>query len=445
MIWTVCNSQLRLNCLNLRLPLILMVAMAFSAVTTIMSCNHFGERLRGSDTVRAQHKLSPLYLHGDRLPNPLSVFCTGVSLKTPVSVRTPKMPYYGMETNVVEHPTDNILFAQVQYPDVSFTLAIVIGLGAMIFAYDSICGEKERGILKLAFSNNIPRHKFLLGKFMAGVLGLSAIVLVVWLLAVLLVTRESFVQIRASDFGLLTLACLTSLLYVFVLMAVAILISSLASSSRMALVCCVSFWLISCLLVPPFGPVVAKMVRRIPVYQQFVLSKHTLLKRETEEPIKAYKKKKVETQDQAAVLLMETLNKVGVKWSKLNEKLITEYQQRVAQQAELSRLICSVSPPITFQFALSELCGTSIAAQRDFVQQTQDWARAYAANIWEEYGSNAKTYFKVFELQVNQPDIKPFPIRSRLKHWFGYVAYMLILAIFCFAVTFVRFVRYDVR
>ena len=342
MIWTICKNQLRLNCLNLRLPLMLLGSIAFAVVTTVISCNHFRERVAEYDAVRAHHKVNPSYLHSDRPPNPLSIFCTGVSLKTPTSIRKPKTPYYGMETNAVEHPTDNILFAQMQYPDIGFVLAVIIGLGVMLVAYDSISGEKERGTLKLAFSNDIPRYKFLLGKFLAGVLGTSSIVLVVWLLSILLVTREPFIQFKASDFGLLALAIFSSFIYASVLLVIAMFISSLASSSRIALVSCVSFWLISCLLIPPLGPMTAKAIRKTPIYQQFVLSKHMLLKQETEEPIKAYKKIKIEDRKQVPVLLLESVNKVGVKWSKLNEKLIVDYQQKVADQEDLSRYICPI-------------------------------------------------------------------------------------------------------
>jgi len=350
-----------------------------------------------------------------------------------------------METEVIEHPTDNILFVQMQYPDVGFVLAIVIGLGVVVFAYDSICGEKERGTLKLVFSNNVPRYKLLLGKFLAGTLGLSAIVLVVWFLAILITMRESFVQFSAGDFGLLTLALLSSVVYVFLLLAITMFISSLASSSRIAIVSCVSFWLISCLLAPPFGPMVAKMIRRIPLHQEFVLSKHSLLSQETKEAIKTYKERRTENNTQVGELLLETINKVGVKWSELNEKSIVEYQSKVAQQEDLSRLISSVSPPLAFQLALSELCGTSITSQRYFEGQAKDWARAYAANIWEQHRHSFESALQVFTLEANQPDIKPFPIKSRLRHWLCYFTYMLILGILCFAVTFIRFVHYDVR
>lgn len=41
--------------------------------------------------------------------------------------------------------------------------------------------------------------------------------------------------------------------------------------------------------------------------------------------------------------------------------------------------------------------------------------------------------------------IKNLSAKRRLKNCLGYLAYMVILTMFCFAVTFIRFVRYDVR
>ncbi len=445
MIWTTCKTELRLRYLDLRLPLILIVAAVFCTVTTLISCNHFEERVREYDAVRAQHRTMPSYLYGDASPNPLSIFCTGVSLKAPTSMRRPKMPYYGMETNVVEHPADNIIFAQVQYPDVAFVVASVVGLGALVFAYDSISGEKEKGTLKLAFSNRLTRYEFLLGKFLAGASGLSAVVLVVWLVSILLVTTESSVPLTRSDLGLLALAGLVSLLYILVVLAVTMLISSLVSSSRMALVCSVSFWLGACLLIPPLGPIAAKMIRKVPVYQRFVLSKHTLLKEETRGPIEACKKIKVESPDQAVEVLVRTINEVGTKWSKRNEELIADYQRRVVRQEDLSRHLCSVSPALMLQFALSEICGTSIHAQRDFVGQTEAWTRAFATNLWEKYGGSAETAFSLFGVQADQPEIRLFPVGNRLRHCLEYVVYLLISAALCLGATFVRLVCYDLR
>ena len=260
---------------------------------------------------------------------------------------------------------------------------------------------------------------------------------------ILLVTKASSVPLTRRDLGLLALAGLMSLLYILVLPAVTMLISSLVSSSRTALVCSVSFWLGACLLIPPLGPMAAKMIRRVPVYQRFVLSKHALLKQETEGPIEACKKMRVEEWDQAREVLLETINTVGVKWSERNEERIADYQRQVARQEDLSRHICSVSPALMLQFALSEICGTSIHAQRDFVGQTEAWTRAFAANLWEKYGDSTETAFSIFDMQADQPEIRLFPVRNRLERCLEYVVYMLILAALCLVGTFVRLVCYD--
>ena len=452
MIWTICKKELRFNFLNLRIPLILIVSMAFAAVSTVISCKHFEQRLKDYQTRYTYHKnIVDFALYADRSPNPLSIFCSGVFFKSPVSVESIKIPYFGSETKVTEHPTDNILFDQIQHPDMYLVIAIVTGLGAILFGFDSICGEKQRGTLKLALSNDVPRYKHLVGKYLAGALGLSAIVLVVWLVSLTIVTQNPSIQLKANDFALLGLMCVTSFVYVILILMVAILISSMSHSAWGALVVSVTFWIVSCLFVPPVGPMAAKMISKTPLYQQLVLSKHSLLKQESQKALKKNdeKVKHIENAIQHHEIAWESIKTDSDRWSKLNEKLISDYQRKVAGQADLSRLICSVSPPLVFQFALSELCGTSIASQRYFEEQSKDWASAYTTNIvkkyWDATADSFQQAYQEIISPVSQPVVKQFSIAERLSHSLGHLAYMVILAIVCFSVTFVRFVRYDVR
>src|SRR5207247_2348188 len=42
--------------------------------------------------------------------------------------------------------------------------SIVLSLFAILFAYDAVSGEKERGTLRLTFASAVPRDSYILGK-----------------------------------------------------------------------------------------------------------------------------------------------------------------------------------------------------------------------------------------------------------------------------------------
>ncbi|MCK4263950.1 MAG: ABC transporter permease subunit, partial [Candidatus Aminicenantes bacterium] len=64
------------------------------------------------------------------------------------------------------------IFAIFGALDLIFIVKIVLSLFAILFTYDAIVGEKERGTLKLALSNRIPRDRLILGKAIGGFISL---------------------------------------------------------------------------------------------------------------------------------------------------------------------------------------------------------------------------------------------------------------------------------
>ena len=66
--------------------------------------------------------------------------------------------------------------------DLSFIVAVIMSLLAMLFTYNSIAGEKEKRTLSQIMANAVPRNTVILAKMTAG----SLLVGVVFLLGILL-------------------------------------------------------------------------------------------------------------------------------------------------------------------------------------------------------------------------------------------------------------------
>ena len=60
--------------------------------------------------------------------------------------------------------SSNPIFAVFGALDLTFIVKIVLSLFAILFTYDAIVGEKEKGTLKLSLSNKIPKDRLILGK-----------------------------------------------------------------------------------------------------------------------------------------------------------------------------------------------------------------------------------------------------------------------------------------
>ena len=55
--------------------------------------------------------------------------------------------------------------------DLEFIVLIVLSLFAILFTYDAISGEKERGTLRLSFAGPVARHTYMTGKLLGSFLG----------------------------------------------------------------------------------------------------------------------------------------------------------------------------------------------------------------------------------------------------------------------------------
>ncbi len=106
--------------------------------------------------------------HGRR-PGRLSMFALGLERKLPTQVNV----WLNGARKINEGPYRNPLFALFATPDFVYIVNIVISLLAVLFVFDTVCGEKERGTLKLLLANSVPRDLVLMGKWIGGFASLA--------------------------------------------------------------------------------------------------------------------------------------------------------------------------------------------------------------------------------------------------------------------------------
>jgi len=86
-------------------------------------------------------------------PQPLATLVCGVSNDIG---RTTQVRGRGELSQNETRYGDEPVFAMFRFLDLEFIFQIVLSLFAVVFAYDAVCGEKERGTLRLTFANPLP-------------------------------------------------------------------------------------------------------------------------------------------------------------------------------------------------------------------------------------------------------------------------------------------------
>ena len=98
--------------------------------------------------------------------------------------------------------------------DVVFIFKIILSALAILFAFNTISGEREDGTLKLVLSNAIPRDIIVLGKYLGGMLSLFPIVLISLIVALVIALSSRVTAFDGNDISHIVLIFAVSLLYV---------------------------------------------------------------------------------------------------------------------------------------------------------------------------------------------------------------------------------------
>lgn len=134
--------------------------------------------------------------------------------------------------------------------DLTFIVAEIMALLALLFSYDAISGEKENGTLKAVMANRISRTSIFAGK----VVGITIPVILTFLipfLAGLLVLLLTFgISFSPEEWLRLSAMAAASILYMAIFTMVGITASTLTHSRFNSLMLCLFLWVIAVAIFP---------------------------------------------------------------------------------------------------------------------------------------------------------------------------------------------------
>ncbi|NUN70193.1 MAG: ABC transporter permease subunit [Bacteroidetes bacterium] len=361
---------------------------------------------------------------------------------------------------------DDPIFALFRFLDLEFIFSIVLTLFAILFGYDLINGEKERGTLRLTFSNAIPRTGYIIAKFIGAFLAL-AVPLLVPILAGILILPAFGITLAGDDWLKLALIIGAGIITVGAFLALALFVSASTERSSTSFLVLLSLWIVMVMIVPRLSVVAADQIVTVPSVDEINSQKSRFMSQiwnEDRGRMNSYTPPKSQNVQEVMAgfnkFMQELADAREKKFNELSARLNEERTNRQAEQQMLAMLVSGVSPSALFTLAAGEINGTSLRMERAFLEQAKEYQRQYAAFMKEKTGMNTGGFSFVVRMVTDDDAAPPKPINIRelpqfaftplsaasgLGAYTGYTGVLAVYLLLFFAGAYRSFQRYDVR
>jgi ABC-type transport system involved in multi-copper enzyme maturation permease subunit len=337
----------------------------------------------------------------------------------------------------------------------SFIAALVASFVALLFTFDAVSGEKETKTLALSLANPVSRGTILFGKYLSAVLSVMAILTAGVLLSLLIVVipgRTAWTGALAAEvIGFLAAAALLAAAF----SAFGLFASVVARNSNVSLLLALSFWLAFVAVIPNSSAFVARNlypIERSEAVQKKVDSAFADLNRNAPQGSWAmYSGNPFMPQHRLRADLQ-------TKRLRAEKGIRDDYYQAMFRQFERTRLVTALSPVSLFEY-MSEA-----AAGGGYVRLRKVWSdiHVYQGQFldffltldaadkdsphWYNPNEDVSTTRKPVSFEkVPQFVEKPMSFADRAAPVLKYLVISVFYSCAVFLLTYVLFVRYDVR
>lgn len=416
MIWTLIRKEMLDQILSIRFPIAIVLAFIFLVPATYILATDYGwmHREMGPFTNEGFYTWGHSWYWLNRHIPTLRVLATG--LDEELSLRCSNQAYSGPCFNENSSFVHNPLRYLLPNLDLVFFINIIGSLLAFVFTYDSISGERQRGVLRLTMTNSIPRPLFLLSKWIGSYASLL-IALVPALAGIIIVLHiHPDVDLSVSDWRAVSLIFLMSFLYISAFFMLGLFVSCVTKNPKTSLTILLTLWVMLVLVIPNLSPFLAARLHPVrSIYEvetQIASLKQDALQRfvkEEKDFVRVHGqnwKNWSQSEAEAYDLLMNERSRKLMKLSvgesaKIRQAFINELQE----QAKISQYISLISPSAAFVFLTSDIAHTGIESERDFRKAVIRYRGQYADYV-EEYITKKGDYEKLY--RINKNDVPYF-------------------------------------
>ena len=249
MLLTLIRRELLDNLMTFRFAAAVFITLLLVVANTVVLLKDYERRLANYNTALKTHQdklqeykaYSGYELNIDRPPNPLSIFNAGFDKQLGNQVRV----YHAFVPTLWDakmHGSDNPFLNIFTSIDIVFIFEVILSLIALLFAYDALAGERERGTLRLVLAQSVRRGHILFAKYISAMICLLMPLLLSLILAMILLTTSTAIALTTDDFLRIGGIVLTSLAYLSVFYLIGMLISAVSRRTRTALMFSMFVW-----------------------------------------------------------------------------------------------------------------------------------------------------------------------------------------------------------
>ena len=333
--------------------------------------------------------------------------------------------------------------------DWGFVIGYVLSLIAILFTFDSISGERERGTLRLTLANSVPRHTVLIGKFLGALVSISVPFTLAVLVNLLVISTSNDVQLGTDAWSRLGLIFFFSILYLCLFLALGVLVSSRVRQSAASLVILLLMWVTFVVFMPSTLASIASGFSASMTYDEFNERAIQLVNE-----LRAEYDARLQDTHKHSAQKMELAGEYVTKDVTERERLSQEYLTQQHAQIQLARSVTRISPVVLVQHLLEVFAGTGFERHQQFVENVQRYAREYREFVSDMDRADTDslhiigTYEGMSKKPISPESIPTFEDTLSLSRDFNAAAVDLLLLTLFFVVffsgAFLAFVRIEI-
>ncbi len=256
--------------------------------------------------------------------------------------------------------------------DWGFIIGYVLSLIALLFTFDSISRERERGTLRLMLANSIPRHTVLIGKFLGALISVSIPFTLAVLINLLVISTSSHVHLGAEVWGRLGIILLITLLYTCLFLVLGLLVSARVQRSAVSLVILLLAWVTLVVFMPNTLAAIAGGSSSSEAALGFS-ERSDQIHDELWREYASHRYNSGKSWPQKLEAAGEYVTKDAAQQERLHEERL---KQRISQ-VNRARTLARISPVTIFQHLLESFAGTGFERHLQFLENVKSYAQQF--------------------------------------------------------------------
>ena len=331
--------------------------------------------------------------------------------------------------------------------DWAFIVGYVMSFVAILFTFDAISGELERGTLRLTLANPIPRHIVLIGKFLGAFISINIPFAIAVLMNLFLISTSDAVQLNPEAWGRLGILYGIVILYVCLFIALGLLISAVARESGVSLVILLLIWVSFVIFMPNTLASIGSRTSVPIAYMKFWNQRIQI----ADEAREAYQDKYGNSQKTPPV---HVLGAYVTSEAERYERFDEAYLKQQIEQGKQARAITRISPTAIVQRLFESFAATGFERHLQFIENVQRYAREYREFVVDTDRADPESLHVIgiregmSQKSVSPAAIPKFKDTLSLDRDFNTAATDLLLLVLFLVVlvsgTYLAFVRLDI-